>query len=723
MGPNGTGKSSILNAICLGLGGSPKLLGRADSLGDYIAHGHETASIEITLEGEESSITIQRDIEGESSTWKLNGKNSTKAKVDAVVKEYHILLDNLCTFLPQDRVGKFSSLNSKDLLEETQLALGGVHNSLHKKLIQLETDLKQSSSDATRCKDQFQRLERETQGLEREAERYQERRECLKRHELLGQRHVWLRVEDVRQKALDFKEKRKELKQELRQYQGQLEPLQAQVEITENAQQQAQSRVRELEGQRSKAKQEMTKQAEKYSKHDEGLDDDMTELVQVDQAKNELLQLKSQQEDRVASLAEKLQKEEKSPDEAKADLQEKRAAQTSVMKDSERAKKWSKQLENQAQELEHEAQQAQTKLSKLNDEAGLRRQRIFRNFPDLGRIADWLKQHSSKFRGPVIGPVCAHMVCKNADMARLVEQHCPNWLLKAFVVENKSDYDLLYDQVKAKGWKGLNIVNIEGQAATKQRPYDQAKMSRLKQEFAVSGFLDEYVKAPASVMVALQLQASLHKALVAKGSSQLNEQFQELVTQDGSRKMNAIVCCTGNHLLRLSFIVSKYGNRAVSMRQDDTPPMSERSLLSAGVAPHVREKAEADLQAANEKLNKLRPDLEEARGKLQELERQVQQVRADAVSAKQLLEVLTKVVSKHRGAEEKLQGIVADLEALDTSSKKRRLMEKCQNRVDHSIKALEMHAKAHKQILDANFKGAGLMIARQELGVAAREAR
>ncbi|KAL7447892.1 hypothetical protein ACHAWC_000188, partial [Mediolabrus comicus] len=30
VGPNGTGKSTILCAICLGLGGQPPLLGRAD---------------------------------------------------------------------------------------------------------------------------------------------------------------------------------------------------------------------------------------------------------------------------------------------------------------------------------------------------------------------------------------------------------------------------------------------------------------------------------------------------------------------------------------------------------------------------------------------------------------------------------------------------------------------------------------------------------------------
>jgi len=49
VGANGTGKSTIVCGICLGLGGKPSILGRASSVTEYIKHGKMTAVIEVEL--------------------------------------------------------------------------------------------------------------------------------------------------------------------------------------------------------------------------------------------------------------------------------------------------------------------------------------------------------------------------------------------------------------------------------------------------------------------------------------------------------------------------------------------------------------------------------------------------------------------------------------------------------------------------------------------------
>ena len=54
-----------------------------------------------------------------------------------------IQVDNLCTFLPQEKVGQFTQLNPQQLLVETERALHGATGSklqdMHQKLINLSS--------------------------------------------------------------------------------------------------------------------------------------------------------------------------------------------------------------------------------------------------------------------------------------------------------------------------------------------------------------------------------------------------------------------------------------------------------------------------------------------------------------------------------------------------------------------------------------------------------
>ncbi|MED6154413.1 Structural maintenance of chromosomes protein 5 [Stylosanthes scabra] len=76
VGPNGSGKTSLVCAITLGLCGEPQLLGRTTSVGAYVKRGEESGSIKITLRGnnEDEHIVITRKINtNNESEWLLNG--------------------------------------------------------------------------------------------------------------------------------------------------------------------------------------------------------------------------------------------------------------------------------------------------------------------------------------------------------------------------------------------------------------------------------------------------------------------------------------------------------------------------------------------------------------------------------------------------------------------------------------------------------------------------
>ena len=77
LGPNGTGKSSFVCALAIGLAGSTKLLGRADKISEFVKRGEQSGYSEITLATKNPNrpLVVRRDIKRKdgTSTWKVNG--------------------------------------------------------------------------------------------------------------------------------------------------------------------------------------------------------------------------------------------------------------------------------------------------------------------------------------------------------------------------------------------------------------------------------------------------------------------------------------------------------------------------------------------------------------------------------------------------------------------------------------------------------------------------
>uniref|UniRef100_A0A672LGU0 Structural maintenance of chromosomes protein 5 n=1 Tax=Sinocyclocheilus grahami TaxID=75366 RepID=A0A672LGU0_SINGR len=126
VGANGTGKSSIVCAICLGLAGKTAVLGRGDKVGLYVKRGCSKGSVEIELYRASGNLIITREIQVENnqSTWMLNKKHSSQRAVEEAVKELHIQVGNLCQFLPQEKVGEFAKMSKIELLEATEKSVG-----------------------------------------------------------------------------------------------------------------------------------------------------------------------------------------------------------------------------------------------------------------------------------------------------------------------------------------------------------------------------------------------------------------------------------------------------------------------------------------------------------------------------------------------------------------------------------------------------------------------
>jgi len=181
IGPNGTGKSSLVCAICLGLGWGPQHLGRAGQVGEFVKHNMNEAIVEVELhrrpnESRNTIVRLKIIRDGNGREWWLNGKKTSLKSVQAVTKSLSIQIDNLCQFLPQDKVCEFAGLSPVDLLQQTQRAAAPEYMlEWHDELKKLRKEQKALEIQDENDKDQLGRLENRQQNLHAEVERLHER--------------------------------------------------------------------------------------------------------------------------------------------------------------------------------------------------------------------------------------------------------------------------------------------------------------------------------------------------------------------------------------------------------------------------------------------------------------------------------------------------------------------------------------------------------------------
>lgn len=222
IGPNGTGKSSLVCAICLGLGYSPKHLGRAGTVKEFVKHGKDTATIEIELQKrpqDRSNFVIRVQIRREQNIqkWWLNGKETTHKKIQSLMHMLKIQVDNLCQFLPQDRVVEFAACTPVELLHETLRAAAPEEmQKWHQQLQELHRDKKDVAEAVHSDAETLKNLQSRQQGLQADVDRIREREEIQERVNNLKSALVIAQYQEARNNHLAAKERRKEAESRLK---------------------------------------------------------------------------------------------------------------------------------------------------------------------------------------------------------------------------------------------------------------------------------------------------------------------------------------------------------------------------------------------------------------------------------------------------------------------------------------------------------------------------
>lgn len=193
-------------------------------------HGCREAHIEIELAGpprfRRNPIicrTIKR--EGNKSSYTLNGKTVSRSHVLKLAQSFSIQIDNLCQFLPQDKVSEFAALTPIELLHSTQRAAAGPEMiEWHENLKDLRNEQRKLQTDNKNDRDLLANLQNRQEMQRADVERMRQRAQVKRKIEILEGVRPITKYKEYRRHFNEAKENKNALEQELQQLKADLEP-------------------------------------------------------------------------------------------------------------------------------------------------------------------------------------------------------------------------------------------------------------------------------------------------------------------------------------------------------------------------------------------------------------------------------------------------------------------------------------------------------------------
>ncbi|XP_063151213.1 structural maintenance of chromosomes protein 5 isoform X2 [Candoia aspera] len=500
VGANGTGKSSIVCAICLGLAGKPSFIGRADKVGHYVKRGCKKGTVEIEVYKKPKNVTITREISvtNNQSTWFIDKNPCTLKMVEEQVLALNIQVGNLCQFLPQDKVGEFAKLSKIELLEATEKSIGppGMYK-FHcdlKNFRQRERELENS------CMEKNSNLEKMKQKNERykqDVERYHERQRHLDSIAILEKKRPWViaAIKEASQKckqqqdALDKKDK-------------QIDDINLDLKMKREA--------------------EMDRQKRIHNTH-KMIEDWTNELKNTDNVED------------IQPLINALNADLRQLEEEKANI------------DGE--------LNDQLREKENllkERKGITDRIAQFENLMNMKEEKLKGRFQDTHSALMWLRQNRDRFKRSVCDPVLLSISMKDNKHAKYIENHISLNDMKAFVFEMKEDMEMFLKEMRDNHKLKVNAVCAPSESHAEKRP---SKPIEELYRYGCFSYLRELFDAPHPVISYLCRQYHIHEVPV--GTEKTKNMIERVIKET---KLRHIYTAEEKYVVK----ISSYTGQAVS---------------------------------------------------------------------------------------------------------------------------------------------------------------
>ncbi|KAL7975754.1 hypothetical protein Chor_001244 [Crotalus horridus] len=546
VGANGTGKSSIVCAICLGLAGKPSFIGRADkalSMSLFLLFRHKKPK----------NITITREISvaNNQSTWFLNKAPCTLKMVEEQVSALNIQVGNLCQFLPQDKVGEFAKLSRIELLEATEKSIGPpemykFHCDL-KNFRQRERELENSCTEKN---SNLEKMKQKNERYKQDVERYHERQHHLDSIAMLEKKRPWLIYEETRKLYEEAKRTQNRQKEELRILRQTQTPMIHEIREAEQQCAELEDKIKEKASYCGLAQTEFVQHSGFPASLDQIEDIKlalrMKREAEMDRQKR-IQNTRKMIEDWTNELrntenAENIQPLMNSLNDNLRQLEEEKANIDGELND----------LRRERENLLKERKGIADRIAQFENLMNMKEEKLRVRFRDTHDALMWLRQNRGQFKRSVCDPVLLSINMRDNKNAKYVENHISANDMKAFVFEMKEDMEIFLKEMRDNRKLRVNAVCAPSESFAEKRP---SKPIEELYRYGFFSYLRELFDAPLPVMNYLCHQYHVYEVPV--GTEKTRNMIERVIKET---KLKQIYTAEERYTVK----ISRYTNQSVS---------------------------------------------------------------------------------------------------------------------------------------------------------------
>jgi len=547
LGPNGTGKSAVVCGLIIGLGGEASHTGRPGTLGEYIQFGKQECSIKIEIFNErgrnyiiertlQHKTHIKRDGTEETSVksdWTLNGKKAKREEVKDMISSLNIFTDNLCQFLPQEKVVEFCKLNKQELLLCTEKAVGNIQMyEDHCKLIELSAVEKKNFEEIKGLDVLFQKYDDLNKHYEQQVRVIRERKETEDLIKLYQMKKPWLEYGKAREEHNELKARANEIERRLQEKKNKL-PFDRIIYQKQEELKKLKAKLKDkslntyLIRQNDKLKQDVQKfesnekdevysynmQFKKVAEQQKSIDDVNKEIRKCT---NQLEQIEDE-----ASLREQANKIE---DEIKAHVE------ANARRHDEKFK-----AERDKQKIDEQLLTKKTLLKRETNVLDQRMQVLRQADEKIFEITKWLDRNQHHFQGKIYPPMMLAINAKKPEYINIIENLIPKKDMLAFLCTDDRDITKFNELVHRDFSYRVSVLTTPNDDLSR---YIERRDERLLEYFEM--FASDLFTCPDEIMAYLFSQVHLHEIPVniPSNESQTQSSQRSQASQRSQRASN-----------------------------------------------------------------------------------------------------------------------------------------------------------------------------------------